>query len=186
LDYPAAPGTLAVVQDRQRDNRGENPYAPPAADDPGTAGAVRDPAVCRARLVGLCSLCLGALLLLTMFWQLPIWVDHLENASMLREGSPEALRREVALAWAGIAATLLQLAVGVALIVVGLGQRRRRPWSRRMTLATGALALLLGGGVGVTLHQLGQSPPSSWLFLFVPVVFAGAMELILGSRQQPG
>ena len=132
-------------------------------------------------MAGVCSLSIAGPLILVGLVQIAVWSDHLENASMTQSSLPQAyLEQEAALAKAGAAATLLHVALGVALLVIGLGQLRRRPWSRSTALAAGVVAVVLGGGLGVALHRLGESPPGSWLFLFAPAVLVGAMELVLG------
>lgn len=153
----------------------DNPYAAPVTDDPAAGG---DGAARRSKVAAVCSLSLAGSLILVGLAQVVVWTDHLENASM-SQLSPEYLRRETALARAGGAATLFHVALGVALIAVGVGQLRRRSWSRSAALATGAVGLVAGGGLGVTLHQLGESPPKSWLFLFAPAALVGVVELLL-------
>lgn len=153
-----------------------NPYRPPTHDGPPDAAAPR-----RRSAAGVTSLVLAGPLMLVGILQIAVWVDHLENASLL-SGHPEMARTiasEEAQGRVGQGATLLHLLLGAALIPLGIVQRRRSPGARRATLVTALLAITLSAALALLLLRAGESTGSAWLFLFMPALLTGCAELLL-------
>jgi hypothetical protein len=128
-------------------------------------------------------------LLFVAFLQLVITgADHLENISMLsgddaqRAANAGPLAREQAALRLGELATLVHVILGVALIPLGVGLRRRRAWARSVGLVAAGLALLASGVLSVLLQRAGEEG-TAWLSQFAPAMLVGFT--LLGSCLSP-
>lgn len=128
-------------------------------------------------------LALAGVLIFVAFLQLVIISgDHLENISMLsgddgqRAANKGLLAREQEALHVGQLAILLHVILGVTLIPLGLGMRRRRAWTRSVGLMAAGLALLASGIISVQLQRAGEEG-NAWLFQFAPAMLV-AMALL--------
>ena len=131
-----------------------------------------------------CAIGLGVLMIVGSTLLIPWWSDALENVSLL-EGRPEmAAYREQQKAEArlGGCASLLYLVLGVALIPLGVGQRRGQRWVRAGTLLVGAAALVAALILALLLWLLREA---RWQPLAtVPPFAVGLGELLWLSRRR--
>ncbi len=150
-----------------------NPYEPPARET-----STRGP---RPDWTGTLLLVLAPLVLLLGLSQSGIWADWLEDVSMLARDQPALALAYQRLAWLGAASSLLHVLLGLALIPLGIGARRRRRWGWWGLFVAGSVAVpgCLVVGALLLLHEARRGEV---LYLCLPALLVG-LGLLAGGRR---